>query len=388
MPRWRRTGVALLAVGAGAMGLIAVTPLGAAFAETPAQARVQTLKQMVQQARARELSLQRQVQAVKARLTKERTEIATGRAQLAALISAEYTGAASGVLAVIGSSSLSSALDTQIAFSRLSSAEQDAIQRLRTETTAETRDSARLAAEQRQTRVTAARLQAEEIAAAFVAANPPPPPSPKPTPAEQATTPAPAATPTSTPGSRPTVAPTPTPSPTPTPTPAPATGPFSVNTNLTQPSGIDLNQIQEFLQGTPLEADSAYFLSAQSTHHVSAIYLVSDAVLETGFGTSQLYLVKHNLFGFQAYDANPFGDGAAFPSDQTCISFVSWYVSVYYLTPPGSQVPNYPGQAGTVATGKFYNGPTPEGMNVDYASDPQWASKIASIGDSLQQMPA
>jgi beta-N-acetylglucosaminidase len=120
---------------------------------------------------------------------------------------------------------------------------------------------------------------------------------------------------------------------------------------------------------------------------VSAVYLVSDAVLETGFGTSQLYLVKHNLFGFGAYDANPFGDGDSFPTDQDCISFVAWYVSVYYLTPPGSEVANQGAQGGQVAPGQFYNGPTTAGMNIDYASDPSWASKIVAIGDQLQAMP-
>lgn len=41
-----------------------------------------------------------------------------------------------------------------------------------------------------------------------------------------------------------------------------------------------------------------------------------------------------------------------------------------------------------MATGQFYNGPTASGMNVDYASDPLWAAKIAAIGDQLQAMPA
>jgi beta-N-acetylglucosaminidase len=34
-------------------------------------------------------------------------------------------------------------------------------------------------------------------------------------------------------------------------------------------------------------------------------------------------------------------------------------------------------------TGGFYHGPTLRGMNVDYASDPNWAEKIASIADTI-----
>ena len=371
---------------------LSAAPGSGARAATPASSRVTTLKTMVAQARAQEQTLLAEVQTLRGRLAREGTEIGRARSQLAALVAAEYTGSSGGILDVIGSSSLNSALDSQIVLSRLTQGEQAAIARLRVEMRLQQADEATLVARQAQARVTEARLMAEEIAAAYLAANPPAPPasaqsSRQPSaPPTAATRPNAPATPTPPPPATPT--PPPAPTPTPAPNPAPASGPFSTTTNLTLPSGITLRQIQEFLQGTPLEADSSYFLQAEATNHVSAIYLVADAVLETGFGTSQLYLQKHNLFGFEAYDANPFGDGAAFPSDQACISFVSWYVSVYYLTPPGSQVPNYPGQPGTVPTGKYYNGPTPAGMNVDYASDPLWASKIAAIGDQLQQMPS
>ena len=375
------------------MAVLAVSavPGSGARAATPTSSRVTSLKEMVAQARAQEQTLLAEVQTLRGRLAREGTEIGRARSQLAALVAAEYTGSPGGILGVIGSSSLNSALDSQIVLSRLTQGEQAEIARLRVEMHRQQADEATLVARQAQARVTEARLMAEEIAAAYLAANPPEPPasvqsnrqpSPAPTAAGRPSAPA-----TPAPPSSPTPAPPPAPTPTPAPNPGPASGPFSTSTNLTLPSGITLQQIQEFLQGTPLEVDSSFFLQAEATNHVSAIYLVADAVLETGFGTSQLYLQKHNLFGFDAYDANPFGDGATFPSDQACISYVSWYVSVYYLTPPGSQVPNYPGQPGTVATGKYYNGPTPAGMNVDYASDPLWASKIAAIGDQLQQMP-
>ena len=370
---------------------ISAAPGSGARAATPTSSRVTSLKALVAQARAQEQSLLAEVQTLRGRLAREGTEIGRARSQLAALVAAEYTGGSGGILDVIGSSSLNSALDSQIVLSRLTQGEQAEIARLRVEMRLQQADEATLVARQAQARVTEARLMAEEIAAAYLAANPPAPPasvqpSRKPSPAPTvASRPSTSATPA--PPSSPTPTPPPAPTPTPAPAPTPASGPFSTTTNLTLPSGITLKQIQEFLQGTPLEADSNYFLEAEAANHVSAIYLVADAVLETGFGTSQLYLQKHNLFGFEAYDANPFGDGATFPSDQACISFVSWYVSVYYLTPPGSQVPNYPGQPGTVPTGQYYNGPTPAGMNVDYASDPVWASKIAAIGDQLQQMP-
>jgi flagellum-specific peptidoglycan hydrolase FlgJ len=376
------------------MAVLAVSaaPGSGARAATPTSSRVTSLEALVAQARAQEQTLLAQVQTLRGRLAREGTEIGRARSQLAALVAAEYTGGSGGILDVIGSSSFNSALDSQIVLSRLTEGEQAAIARIRVEMRLQQADEATLVARQAQARVTEARLMAEEIAAAYLAANPPAPPASAQSSRQPSAPPTvatrPSAPSTPAPAPPPSATPPPPPTPTPAPNPAPASGPFSTTTNLTLPSGISLKQIQEFLQGTPLEADSSYFLQAEATNHVSAIYLVADAVLETGFGTSQLYLQKHNLFGFEAYDANPFGDGASFPSDQACISFVSWYVFVYYLTPPGSQVPNYPGQPGTVPTGKFYNGPTPAGMNVDYASDPLWASKIAAIGDQLQQMPS
>jgi len=386
----------------GAIGLLAGTGLSSAQASSPsAPSQVTTLTVLVAQAKAKERSLLVQVQRVRERLLKERAEISQARTQLATMIATEYTGAPNGMLEVLASSSLNDALDTQITLARLATAEKQSLGQLTANLKAEQRDQALLSQEQSQAAITAARLQAEEIAAAFQAANPPPPPSPAPTsaptirpgPHSKPTAPTTAPITVATPAPTPVATPRPVATPTPVTTPAPVTstvaaGPFTTSTNLTQPSGITLAQIQEFLQGTPLEADAGYFLQAEAATHVSAIYLVSDAVLETGFGTSQLYLVKHNLFGFQAYDVNPFGDGATFPSDQACIAFVSWYVSVYYLTPPGSQVPNQGSQGGDIATGQFYNGPTASGMNVDYASDPLWAAKIAAIGDQLQAMPA
>lgn len=411
--RLAKPALALIGSLTAAVGILGATGLSSATASAPSPAAtsspVAKLNQLVNQAKARELLLLRQVQIAREQLRADRLEIARAKTQLAALISAEYTGAPNGMIEVLASGSLSQALDTQIALSRITGAEKTAVADLSSSIRAEGRSQMSLQHETAQALATEKRLQAEELVAAFEAANPPAPhpaaaskekPASSPTgstpprPLAKAPTAKKSATSTPTPVSTPTPASTPKPTPLSTPTPtAPPTPPtsssgtFSVTTNLTQPSGITLGQIQAFLQGTPLAADASYFLSAEQTNHVSAIYLVADAVLETGWGTSNLYLQKHNLFGFYAFDANPFGDGASFPSDQACISFVSWYVSVYYLTPPGSQVPNYPGQPGSVATGQFYNGPTPAGMSVDYASDPSWAAKIAQIGDLLQSTP-
>ncbi len=148
----------------------------------------------------------------------------------------------------------------------------------------------------------------------------------------------------------------------------PVTGPaFSVDTDLTKPSGETAAKLNSFLSGSALAGLGAGFMNAEHTYHVSARYFVAHAILESAWGTSAIAHDKHNLFGYGADDANPYGDAVSFPSFDACIQFVAQKVAQNYLSPSGA----------------FYHGPTLRGMNVDYASDPLWASKIARIANTI-----
>jgi len=148
----------------------------------------------------------------------------------------------------------------------------------------------------------------------------------------------------------------------------PVPGPlFTIDTNLTLPSGETAASLNQFLAGSALAGLGDSFMQAEATYHVSARYFVAHAILESGWGTSAIAQNKHNLFGFGADDANPYGDATNFPSFDACIQYVAQFIESNYLTPGGS----------------FYHGPTLRGMNVDYASDPNWAEKIASIADTI-----
>ncbi|MFI5284724.1 MAG: glucosaminidase domain-containing protein [Candidatus Dormibacteria bacterium] len=142
---------------------------------------------------------------------------------------------------------------------------------------------------------------------------------------------------------------------------------FTVDTNLTLPSGETAASLDQFLAGSALAGLGASFMHAETTYHVSARYFVAHAILESGWGTSAIAQFKHNLFGFGADDANPYGDAVTFTSFDACIQYVAQFIATNYLT----------------AGGQFYHGPTLRGMNVDYASDPNWAEKIASIADTI-----
>jgi len=148
----------------------------------------------------------------------------------------------------------------------------------------------------------------------------------------------------------------------------PVPGPlFTVDTNLTLASGETAASLNQFLAGSALAGLGASFIQAETTYHVSARYFVAHAILESGWVTSAIAQNKHNLFGFGADDANPYGDAMTFTSFDACIQYVAQFIETNYLTP----------------SGQFYHGPTLRGMNVDYASDPNWAEKIASIADTI-----
>lgn len=148
----------------------------------------------------------------------------------------------------------------------------------------------------------------------------------------------------------------------------PVTSPtFTIDTNLTLPSGLNAGEINQFLSGTALAGLGGAFMAAEQQYHVSARYFVAHAILELAWGSSQLAQGKYNLFGYGADDANPYGDAVTFSSFAACINFVAQQVSVNYLSPSGA----------------FYHGPTLRGMNIDYASDPDWANKIAAIANDI-----
>jgi beta-N-acetylglucosaminidase len=142
---------------------------------------------------------------------------------------------------------------------------------------------------------------------------------------------------------------------------------FTVDTDLTRPSGETAARLDQFLQGTALQGLGESFMAAEQNYHVSARYLLAHAIEESAWGTSKIAQDKHNLYGYGADDAHPYQDAYTFASFAACIDFVAHRVATDYLSPSGA----------------FYHGPTLRGMNVDYASDPSWAENIASIGRTI-----
>ncbi|MGZ4123912.1 MAG: SH3 domain-containing protein, partial [Tumebacillaceae bacterium] len=140
---------------------------------------------------------------------------------------------------------------------------------------------------------------------------------------------------------------------------------------LTSPvSAAELNAIIDRNRPDGLLAGKGQvFLDAARKYGVSAQYLFAHAILESGWGTSQISRDKNNFFGYQAYDDSPYASAAYFQSIQDAVEWEAYFVRKQYLD----------------ASGQWYGGaPSLDGMNVHYASDPLWSEKIAGLMDSIR----
>jgi beta-N-acetylglucosaminidase/uncharacterized protein YgiM (DUF1202 family) len=138
--------------------------------------------------------------------------------------------------------------------------------------------------------------------------------------------------------------------------------------NLRLPSQVQASEIDQFIAqrspNSPLIGYGKAFLDAQKNYGVNALYLAAHAILESAYGTSMIAVNKHNLFGYMAYDSDPYTNAAYFQTFNDSINWQAYFVGVQYLNP----------------NGQWYGGsPNLDGMNVHYAADPLWAEKIAGI---------
>lgn len=103
----------------------------------------------------------------------------------------------------------------------------------------------------------------------------------------------------------------------------------------------------------------------EATHNINALFILATALHESNYGISVNSLEKNNIFGIKVYDANT-ALGTTFASrDDSVRAFINQYTNL-----------NYVPQTGGYAKGAAPGNKT-SGMNVHYASDPFWGSKIA-----------
>ncbi|MDQ0188589.1 glucosaminidase domain-containing protein [Alicyclobacillus cycloheptanicus] len=140
----------------------------------------------------------------------------------------------------------------------------------------------------------------------------------------------------------------------------------NVDLRFPAPSQLTAAAIDQILgsHSSPLQGLGATIIEAQQTYSVDANYLVSHAVEESTWGTSQIALNNNDLYGYGATDQSNGAAAGMFPSEAYAILFQAFEVRNNYLTPDAS---NWGGA------------PTLNGMHKNYASDPNWATNIENV---------
>lgn len=156
------------------------------------------------------------------------------------------------------------------------------------------------------------------------------------------------------------------------------------NMALNEPSGLALSDYQSILYNQPQDTNNVFkenykaFYDAEQKYGINGIFLTSIAIHESGWGRSSIAVNKHNLFGFGAYDASPYESAITFDSYAEGVDTVAAWLINNYLNPMGTVL-----KTGDIANGRYYNGPTVSGVNVRYASDPNWCTKVFNTMQNL-----
>lgn len=148
------------------------------------------------------------------------------------------------------------------------------------------------------------------------------------------------------------------------------------NMQLNKPSGLTLEQFKKVLDDrkdtNKIFANNAeYFYYIEKQYNINGIFVASVGIHESSWGTSKISLQKNNLFGYGAYDSNPYNGAYEFTNYSESIDLIARVFVKYYLNPSGTSV-----YGGEKAVGTYYNGSTLTGINTKYASDKNWANAV------------
>ena len=151
---------------------------------------------------------------------------------------------------------------------------------------------------------------------------------------------------------------------------------LSFNMNLNKPSGLTLDQFKKVLKDSKdknkiFEQNAEYFYYIEKQYNINGIFVASIGIHESAWGTSKIAKDKNNLFGYGAYDSNPYNGAYTFNNYSESIDLLARVLTKYYLNPAGTKIYN-----SEKAVGSYYNGSTISGVNRRYASDKNWANGV------------
>ena len=150
------------------------------------------------------------------------------------------------------------------------------------------------------------------------------------------------------------------------------------NMQLNKPSGLTLDQFKKILSDSKdtnkiFEKNAEYFYYIEKQYNINGVFVASVGIHESAWGTSKIAMQKNNLFGYGAYDSNPYNGAYNFSNYSESIDLLARVFVKYYLNPEGTSI-----YGGEKAVGTYYNGATLNGVNTKYASDKNWANAVFS----------
>lgn len=146
--------------------------------------------------------------------------------------------------------------------------------------------------------------------------------------------------------------------------------------DINKPSGLTLEQFKKVLSDLKdtnkiFENNAKYFYYIEKQYNINGIFVAAVGIHESNWGTSQIAKQKNNLFGYGAYDSNPFNGAYQFNNYAESIDLIARVFVKYYLNPSKTNI-----YGGEKAEGTYYNGKTISSVNKKYATDKNWSEAV------------
>ena len=152
---------------------------------------------------------------------------------------------------------------------------------------------------------------------------------------------------------------------------------LNIDMDLSIQSGLTLSDYKTILSGNVndkykiFEQNAENFYNAEQKYKINGVFLASIGIHESAWGTSSIAKDKNNLFGYMAYDRDPYNSAKSFETYEDTINTVAEALSLNYLHTKGTKV-----SEDLIARGTYYNGTTAKAVNVRYATDKGWSDKV------------
>ncbi len=152
---------------------------------------------------------------------------------------------------------------------------------------------------------------------------------------------------------------------------------LNIEMDLTNKSGLTLSDYKTMLSNISLDKNSIFeqnaevFYNAEQKYKINGIFIAAIGIHESGWGTSKLALEKYNLFGYMAFDRDPYNSATIFENYENSINTVAEALAKNYLYVNGTKIND-----DITAKGTYFNGTTIQSVNTRYASDQGWYEKV------------